>query len=680
MSHRPLSASLRLECLEERAVPAAYLANSALYITGSSFVNDVATVQEIDWPDGDLVRVNLNGFYSTFELADLPNGIRFYGYGGNDSLDARQIDSVRVSAYGGDGADTLRGGDASDLLSGNDGNDRVYGYDGNDSLYGGEGNDYFSGGNGNDRIDSWTGNDTGYGGNGNDSLYGGVGDDFLSGNNGNDYLDGYHGHDRLYGGEDNDYFLGGDGNDRIDSWTGNDTGYGGNGNDSLYGGVGDDFLSGNNGNDYLDGYHGHDRLYGGEDNDYFLGGDGNDRIDSWTGDDTGYGGNGNDTLYGGEGNDLLSGNNDHDYLDGYHGHDSLYGGNGDDYFLGGNGNDYLDGWYGNDTAYGSNGRDTLYGGVGNDYLNGGSHDDYLNGWSGHDLLIGGSGNDLLSGGSGNDTINADSGRDGLWGGSGNDDLNDGSGDDRFYDRDGQDTADINPDLHSNDVVINLSNGSADKDWNAGFWNDADLIPIDASLLLLQQRTGTNQLLKGAADETLDIFIYGTPKKSSGTRGWNSGSGVIAVTQNAYDQGDRQVMQTFIHEVGHNWDNFKSQNENDLMDEFRAMSGWVKRNTKPSSSGNWVKAERYGETWWYNADLNAARFARAPGTGDGYSAVHPVEDWATAFSLSILAFGGLEYNDGKGALVDAATHLNGLRIGGANNDKVDILNQFFDDHS
>ncbi len=500
-------------------------------------------------------------------------------------------------------------------------------------------------------------------------------------------------------GDDLRAYLGA-GNDRLELWDVQLMGYShsdltvslGNGNDYLYSRNVDVanrvYIRGEAGNDTL-------KL----DIDRFSrlearGDDGNDSIVGTAGNDTLLGGLGRDTLEGNAGHDSLDGADhgangpftsaeragDFDLMDGGSGNDTLRGWYGNDTMYGGSGHDEIFGGSDNDFMYGEDGNDTLVGYSGNDTLDGGPDRDIIKAESGNDLLVGGSGDDLLSGGSGNDTINADAGHDGLWGGSGTDDLNDGSGDDRFYDLDGQDTANIRPDLHSNDVVIDLSNGLADSGWNAGAWTDAALIPIDDALLLLQQRTGNHQLLQGAAGETLDIFIYGTPKGSSGVRGWNSGAGRIAVTQNAYDQGDRQVMQSFIHEVGHNWDNYQTQNENDLIDDFLTLSGWVKRNSEPTSAGNWIKKTKYGETWWYNADLTSALFARAPGTGDGYSTVHPVEDWATAFSLSMLAFGGLEYNIGYGILVDAGSHLNGLRVSGSNNDKVELLDRFFDAHA
>ncbi|WP_353143379.1 beta strand repeat-containing protein [Acinetobacter pragensis] len=92
---------------------------------------------------GSLIDVNLldsfsNGDEFIFEGSNVTdnldhsaatNGVRLYGYAGNDTL------------TGGSGDDSLRGGDGNDTLIGGAGNDLLIGGSGNDTLTGGAGND-----------------------------------------------------------------------------------------------------------------------------------------------------------------------------------------------------------------------------------------------------------------------------------------------------------------------------------------------------------------------------------------------------------------------------------------------------------------------------------------------------------------------------------------------------------
>jgi RTX calcium-binding nonapeptide repeat (4 copies)/Beta-propeller repeat len=116
------------------------------------------------------------------------------------------------------------------------------------------------------------------------------------------------------------------------------------------------------------------------------------------------GSGGNDVVRGGTGINTLLGGAGHDYLYGNLGNDSLDGGDGNDRLFGYEGNDTLNGGIGNDLLYGHDGDDTLNGGDNNDKLYGADGDDILNGNDGDDHLYGGLGNDAIDGGNGVDLL------------------------------------------------------------------------------------------------------------------------------------------------------------------------------------------------------------------------------------------------------------------------------------
>ena len=347
---------LQTEDLEGRSLMAAFIAGGYLNVVGSNALNDQAVVTDTNpaLPNSPVV-VTLNGVASVFNEAAFPAGIKFWGYGGNDSFSTNALRPV--IAYGGDGNDTLHGGPLADRLYGEAGVDEIDGHGGNDSVYGGTHND---------------------------SLYGGTGNDYVTGQEGNDYIVDESGNDKLYGYTGNDTVMAGDGNDTLSGWDGADDLYGAGGNDKVYGHAGDDYLNGGSGNDTLSGSDGDDELVGSSDNDRLYGHDGDDDLDGGTGNDSLEGGGWDDTLHGGDGNDWMTGQSGHDVLYGDDGNDQMWGYTGNDLLVGGDGNDTLSGWDGNDLLYGREGNDALYG-----------HD-------GRDGLMGGNGLDVVSGGGDSD--------------------------------------------------------------------------------------------------------------------------------------------------------------------------------------------------------------------------------------------------------------------------------------
>jgi Ca2+-binding RTX toxin-like protein len=320
------------ELLEQRQLMAADIdfdsRTGVLTITGDEFADTAYVRFEGSEVDVRLESQRANGSVQTLRRDERIRDVReikFNGLGGNDKLfvsqdaaasavDLQRIyltynaggghdsmdnnSSVRSTAYGGTGNDTLIGGSSVDYLYGQDDRDTISGRAGNDHLYGGNHADTIHGDLGNDHLFGESGADYLYGGGGQDRIRGGDHDDWIWGDlyanpfyGQADVLIGDGGIDRIYGGGGNDEISG-------DHYAPGATDYlfGEAGDDLLYGGDGDDFLYGGDGNDRIEGGRGTDHLYGDNYGDYFAGGD------DWL-----MGGDGKDYLYGGGGNDFLQG-------------------------------------------------------------------------------------------------------------------------------------------------------------------------------------------------------------------------------------------------------------------------------------------------------------------------------------------------------------------------------------
>lgn len=187
---------------------------------------------------------------------------------GDDLVDGSAL-TLSLTAYGGDGDDTLIGGSNDDHLYGQADNDDLIGNLGSDYLDGGAGSDGIVGDMGTierelvsagglallttpgGKLEAYVerpgtirrrvtlddeeegGDDTLVGGTGDDYLHGGAGDDDLSGDDGIDALFGDDGDDTLLGGADDDHLYGGAGDDDLDGGAGADIAYGGDGQDRL---------------------------------------------------------------------------------------------------------------------------------------------------------------------------------------------------------------------------------------------------------------------------------------------------------------------------------------------------------------------------------------------------------------------------------------------------------------
>lgn len=189
---------------------------------------------------------------------------------------------------------------------------------------------------------------------------------------------------------------------------------------------------------------GTDALFGSDSRNFTVGGGGGDGL---------RGEDGSDIMGGGEGSDVFSGGGHDDHLSGDDSKDLLLSTLGDDNLAG------------NNTLHGSGGADRLFGGAGNDVLVGERGNDTLDGGSGNDTLSGGPGNDVLAGGPGNDRLTGGRGADYFVfraDESGSDTITDFSQSEKdkivFSDLDQSAIKDVNIDMQTHDVTIELKNG------------------------------------------------------------------------------------------------------------------------------------------------------------------------------------------------------------------------------
>jgi Ca2+-binding RTX toxin-like protein len=368
--------------------------------------------------------------------------IESYGGADNDTFD--NLTSVRASAHGGVGDDTLLGGSNTDYF---------YGDEGTDTLNGRYGNDYyvFAGANlGHDTIAEPAGQGVDWIDLKNLSLPN-------TWDNDSTRLDLADTSEQyVYVAENGEHFQltiadpealeNIDGTGIVDYFYGNGRGnvfYGGGGEDWLEGRGGNDSLNGGGGNDILLGGKGADTLYGSWDHDLLLGDEasqavqnayqntlalGNGQLDmnmlvakmreqfgaadlfgldnafhnvleaaedpaQYGARDILFGGMGKDLAYGGSGNDLIYGEQHDDFLIGGRGDDDLFGDSksyeGADFLFGGSGVDDLLGYGGADKLFGGNDRDMLDGGAGDDFLYGrlDGHVDTMTGGLGKDTFV-----------------------------------------------------------------------------------------------------------------------------------------------------------------------------------------------------------------------------------------------------------------------------------------------------
>lgn len=144
---------------------------------------------ELDISTVETLEVNSDGGDDTFTVGDLSatglENVIFNAGDGNDVLDGAEA-TTNLSAFGGNGNDTMTGGSGKDLFEGDAGDDNLAGRRGKDTLMGGVGNDILQGGRGADLLTGGAGDDVLLGGRGADDLNGGTGNDVMQGGPGTD--------------------------------------------------------------------------------------------------------------------------------------------------------------------------------------------------------------------------------------------------------------------------------------------------------------------------------------------------------------------------------------------------------------------------------------------------------------------------------------------------------------
>ncbi len=228
--------------------------------------------------------------------------------------DTFSTNTLRATANGQEGNDTLIAGDKASFFSGGSGDDTVTGGPASDQLFG----DEFS--------------ETTFGGA--DTIAGGGGDDFLIASGGKDSADGGAGQDQIQGGLGDDILLGGDGDDVLSDGGSGATETGGN--DDVNGQSGEDNATYQRQADVnisLDG----------QANDGIAGEADNVQVED---------------VYAGSGNDILTGDDAENFLVGASGDDQLHGLGGADGLIGASGDDLHDGGAGRDVAQCGAGYDT----------------------------------------------------------------------------------------------------------------------------------------------------------------------------------------------------------------------------------------------------------------------------------------------------------------------------------
>ncbi|MFO0880600.1 MAG: hypothetical protein U0840_24905 [Gemmataceae bacterium] len=142
--------SLKLETLEERANPSSFVDPTTRdVVVNMGNGNDTLYVYE----QPGWIRVVENGVTSWYSKSYAYGGDVVVRCGGGNDYVNNMASSLRLTAYGQWGNDTLIGDAQNDYLHGGEDNDILYGYGGNDTLMGRVGYDRLYGMSGNDMLD-----------------------------------------------------------------------------------------------------------------------------------------------------------------------------------------------------------------------------------------------------------------------------------------------------------------------------------------------------------------------------------------------------------------------------------------------------------------------------------------------------------------------------------------------
>jgi len=479
-SSETLRAPLRVEALEDRAVPTVVLNGTAgadVFLADFAYDAGAASYRGTITQNGKAVYTFLGELYtSPGNSIFLPEPLVLNTLGGNDTVDFSKIRDPQgqgnpITIRGGAGNDTILGSSGHDVIYGDAGADKLNGFVDEDVLVGDDQDVLFDGGGGLDvlRFDNYSGTLRATADaltmNGNrltaaSGKFARIASFDITGSNGADTFDldqfpsflvnvnGRGGDDVILVNAQRGLADGGGGNDRIvnvATYAGDYTVKGGAGDDDIRVSAGPVLIDGGSGDDRIDGRalgvgsygamnasggSGNDTIFGSAYPDYLDGGPGNDSIVAGAGDDVLRGDLGSDTLQGGDGDDRIEAD----------GTDAVWSG--------GAGFDFVnvEGTYRNVVV--TNSKVTIDGNAisGTNleslYIIGTAKNDVMDaskfagsvqffGEDGNDTLRGGLTGSSLSGGPGADILIAANGNDVLDGGTGADQLTAGGGDDQL---------------------------------------------------------------------------------------------------------------------------------------------------------------------------------------------------------------------------------------------------------
>ena len=250
---------------------------------------DSLNINGTNGPDWIILKddgFSLDGLPATFTFKGIEQ-LTVHALGGDDIVDGSAL-TMKVTIFGGDGADTLIGGSNDDKLYGENGDDDLIGNLGADLLDGGAGSDALVGDQAVQVDKGRLEHETVTGPAHLLSIPGGKLSAVVDVPGTNRRLvtlrnETQGGADTLLGGDGDDYAYGGAANDDIQGGAGADALFGDLGDDKIAGGIGDDHLYGGSGNDSLDGEAGADIAYGGDGDDKLYADSKNDRLVDWFG-------------------------------------------------------------------------------------------------------------------------------------------------------------------------------------------------------------------------------------------------------------------------------------------------------------------------------------------------------------------------------------------------------------
>jgi uncharacterized repeat protein (TIGR03803 family) len=296
VDYNPATASVTLVVLG----PGVDVVGAEVWLVGGN-TNDQVEVKSAGSSNtgstGVQIRAVLNGVTTTNTYKQAFTAVRFFGYGGNDSVRLAGSLTINAAITGGDGNDNVSLGSGNNTVTLGNGNDTVLTGNGSDVIALGNGSDTARTGSGNKTITAGDGRDTIAARTGADVVTLGGGDDSVSLGGGNNTVTLGNGNDRVVTGSGSDVIVLGGGSDSVVTGSGNKTITAGDGKDTVAGGTGADVVTLGGGSDHV--------LLGNGNNTVTLG-NGNDNVMTGSGNNVIVTGNGTDRITAGNGDNLIA--------------------------------------------------------------------------------------------------------------------------------------------------------------------------------------------------------------------------------------------------------------------------------------------------------------------------------------------------------------------------------------